>query len=193
MTDIALTVERSPERPRDAIRTRDAILRAAQTLFAEKGYATTGVRMIATQAGVNSALVRRYFGSKQGLLRAALEPLLNIEALIAGDRAGFGERVATGLLKAGDITNPVAITMLALADLDARELCGDLVQQNVIVPLAAWLGGANALDRAAQLNILWTGFIAQRQLGPLRQLADDHVGPTQHWIAQITQAIVDEI
>ena len=178
-------------RARDAARTREAILRAGQRLFAQKGYATTGVREIAAQAGVSLALVQRYFGSKEGLLRAALEDLLQIEAMIDGPRADFGARAARLLTMPMGIPNPVAIMMLAMADLDARRLCCDLVNENVILPLAAWLGGEGALDRAAQLNTLWTGFITTRQLMPLPQLADDRAGPTVAWLARVTQAIAD--
>lgn len=180
----------SSPRPRNGARTREDILRAAQRLFTEKGYTTVGVREIAAEVGVNSTLVRRYFGSKEGLLRAALEDLLRIDEIVGGDRSAFGERAATMLLQTRSFTNPVAIMMLAMADLPARRLCADLVQRNVIEPLAAWLGGADALDRAAQLNVLWTGFIVQRQL-PVRELADDRVAGTRAWIARVTQTIAD--
>lgn len=188
MNDKAAT---TTSRPRDAARTRDSILRSAQKLFAEKGYTTVGVREIAADAGVNSTLVRRYFGSKEGLLRSTLEDLLRIDVIIEGDRAAFGSRAAAMLLAANSYTSPVAIMMLAMADLDARKLCGELVQDNVILPLASWLGGKDAMDRAARLNILWTGFIAQRQLTPVRQLDNAHVAPTQQWLARVTQAIAD--
>lgn len=180
-------------RPRDAGKTRDAILRSAQKLFAEKGYATTGVREIAADAGVNSTLVRRYFGSKEGLLRVALQDLLRVDLIVEGDRAQFGARAAAVLSNAGAFSNPVAIMMLAMGDLSARQLCCDLVEENVIAPLAAWLGGPDAFDRAAQLNTLWTGFITTRRLMPLRQLGDAHVGPTEAWVARVTQVIADGV
>jgi AcrR family transcriptional regulator len=179
------------DRLRDATRTREAILRAAQNLFATKGYTTTGVRQIAADAGVNSALVRRYFGSKQGLLRAALEDVFRLDAMLTGERSTFGERAAAILLTAESIANPVAVMMLAMADREARDLCCLLVQEKVIIPLSQWLGGEDALDRAAQLNALWTGFITARQLIPLRQLAGDGVRPTQDWVARTTQALAD--
>lgn len=179
-------------RARDAARTREAILRAGQKLFAETGYATTGVREIAAEAGVNSALVRRYFGSKEGLLRAALKDVLRIDPLIEGDRAAFGVRTVALLMQADSIANPVAIMMLSMADRDARDLCCALIHEDVILPLAAWLGGDNALDRAAQLNALWTGFITARTLLPLRQLGDRTVAPTLRWLEQLTQAIADD-
>lgn len=165
---------------------------AGQRLFAEKGYTTTGVREVAAEAGVNSALVRRYFGSKEGLLRASLKDVLCIDPLIGGDRATFGTRAVALLLQADSIANPVAIMMLSMADREARDLCCSLIHENVILPLAAWLGGVNALDRASQLNALWTGFITARQLLPLRQLADQHVAPTLRWLEHISQEIADD-
>lgn len=187
MTDTATA---APSQARDSARTREAILRAAQSLFAAKGYTTTGVREIAATAGVNSTLVRRYFGSKEGLLRASLEGMLGVDEIVAGDRGAVGERAAAALLRARGMADPVSIMMLAMADLSARRLCADLVQERVIAPLAAWLGGANAADRAAQLNVLWTGFIVQRHL-PVHELTDPHVALTQEWVARTTQAIVD--
>jgi AcrR family transcriptional regulator len=48
--------------------TRARIMLAAETLFAEQGYAATSVRAIAAAAGVNLAAAHYHFGSKQGLL-----------------------------------------------------------------------------------------------------------------------------
>ena len=47
--------------------TRTAILDAAKKLFATKGFGAATVRDICTEAGVNIALVSRYFGSKSEL------------------------------------------------------------------------------------------------------------------------------
>ncbi|WP_308408400.1 TetR/AcrR family transcriptional regulator [Streptomyces murinus] len=57
-----------PGRPRDARETRARILWAAGAVFAERGYEAATVRDIAARAGVNQALIFRYFGSKQALL-----------------------------------------------------------------------------------------------------------------------------
>ncbi|WP_328868248.1 TetR/AcrR family transcriptional regulator [Streptomyces sp. NBC_00304] len=56
------------ERRRDARATRRRLLEAARDLFAERGYEGATVRSIAALAGVNQALLFRYFGSKRGLL-----------------------------------------------------------------------------------------------------------------------------
>ncbi|MEV7631834.1 TetR family transcriptional regulator [Microbacterium sp. NPDC089318] len=57
---------------RDAARTQKALLRAARHRFAIDGYAETTVRSIAADAGVNVALIGRYFGSKEGLFARCL-------------------------------------------------------------------------------------------------------------------------
>ena len=59
-------------RPRDADGTRQRLLQAARQRFATDGYAATTVRDIATDAGVNVALINRYFTSKEGLFEACL-------------------------------------------------------------------------------------------------------------------------
>jgi len=48
------------------------LLDAARRRFAEDGYAATTVRDIADDAGVNVALISRYFTSKEGLFEACL-------------------------------------------------------------------------------------------------------------------------
>ncbi|MEV4517754.1 TetR family transcriptional regulator [Dactylosporangium sp. NPDC049525] len=59
-------------RRRDAAGTRRLLLDAARRRFAAAGYTATTVRDIATDAGVNVALINRYFTSKEGLFEACL-------------------------------------------------------------------------------------------------------------------------
>jgi AcrR family transcriptional regulator len=59
-------------RSRDADGTRQALLDAARRRFARDGYSSTTVRDIAQDAGVNVALISRYFDSKEGLFEACL-------------------------------------------------------------------------------------------------------------------------
>ncbi|MEV7043045.1 TetR family transcriptional regulator [Amycolatopsis sp. NPDC051061] len=59
-------------RRRDSAATQRALLDAAAKLFAERGFDRTTVRDIAGQAGVNQALLFRYFGSKDALFEAVL-------------------------------------------------------------------------------------------------------------------------
>lgn len=59
-------------RRRDAARSRELLLAAASGLFAERGFDGTTVRDIAERAGVDAALIARYFGGKTQLYIAAL-------------------------------------------------------------------------------------------------------------------------
>ncbi|WP_430787842.1 TetR/AcrR family transcriptional regulator [Actinoplanes sp. G11-F43] len=59
-------------RRRDAEATRRLLLEAAVRRFTRDGYAATTVRHIADDAGVNVALISRYFRSKEGLFEACL-------------------------------------------------------------------------------------------------------------------------
>ena len=176
---------------RDAARTRDNILRAAQKLFALKGYTTTGVREVAAEAGADTTLIRRYFGSKEGLFRAAVEEFLQFEPFITGPRRDFGERAVSLLVVGEDIPSVLAMMMLATADPQARTLCSDLMHQHIDQPLADWLGGHDALARAVQINFLWMGYMAARQVLPLPALNGPVLDATRLWLAVTIQAIVD--
>ena len=59
-------------RPRDAAASKDALLQAAQTLFGQQGFEGTTIREIGERAGVDAALIARYFGSKADLYIAAV-------------------------------------------------------------------------------------------------------------------------
>lgn len=56
----------------DGDRTRERILEVALPLFAEQGFAGTGVRAVAAAAGVNVATVAYHFTDKQGLYDAVV-------------------------------------------------------------------------------------------------------------------------
>ncbi|OPX06537.1 TetR/AcrR family transcriptional regulator [Mycobacterium sp. AT1] len=71
-----------PGRPSGTSDTRDRILTNARELFARNGIGKTSIRSIAAAAGVDSALVHHYFGTKEQLFAAAvhipIDPMLVI-------------------------------------------------------------------------------------------------------------------
>lgn len=179
-------------RQRDAERTRAALLIAARTLFSTQGFANTGVRDVADLAGVNSSLVRRYFGSKQGLFRATLEQVIDISSMLGGDRRRFGVEMVAAFFDAKDAPGPLAMMILSAADPEAHATSVELLQTKALAPLAKWLGPPDGEGRAARLNILWTGFLTSWKLLPIQALGDARIASTRRWLETTTQAIVDE-
>ena len=59
----------------DGIETRESIIAAAQEEFVEKGFELASAREICRKAKVNSALLSRYFGSKEVLYRIVAKNL----------------------------------------------------------------------------------------------------------------------
>ncbi|MFE7869902.1 TetR family transcriptional regulator [Micromonospora humida] len=86
--------------------TREAILAAARSAFAERGFDAAPIRQIATAAGVDPALVHHYFGSKEELFRATVDipvdPAALLPAVLAGDPDGIGERLVRTFLGVWD-------------------------------------------------------------------------------------------
>ena len=62
-----------PDKAAAATDSRAEILRAAQRLFAESGYAKVSIRDIAEAAGVSSSAISYHFGGKAALYREVLE------------------------------------------------------------------------------------------------------------------------
>ncbi|WP_433046756.1 TetR/AcrR family transcriptional regulator [Dactylosporangium sp. CS-033363] len=92
-----------PTRRRDSAKTRALLLQTARRRFARDGYSSTTLRDIADEAGVNVALIGRYFESKEGLFEACLTaavddlrretgevPLSEVHLVIADQAARIG-------------------------------------------------------------------------------------------------------
>lgn len=64
---------------------KQRIMDAAISLFAQKGFAAVGVREIASAAGVNIAMISYYFDGKVGILKAIMEEFFDRYSQIFGD------------------------------------------------------------------------------------------------------------
>ncbi|MEN6322836.1 MAG: TetR family transcriptional regulator [Proteiniphilum sp.] len=62
----------------ETITTEQKIIRAADKLFTQKGYAATKTRDIAEEAGTNLALLNYYFGSKENLYKKVVQEKLRM-------------------------------------------------------------------------------------------------------------------
>jgi len=85
------TARRRQGRRRDAAATREALLAAGRTLFAERGYDGVPVATIAQRAGVNKAMINYHFGGKRKLYRTIVsdtfaEIVAHVERLAESSR-----------------------------------------------------------------------------------------------------------
>ena len=152
------TARRRGRRPRtESADTRDRILTVAREEFSERGYEKTSVRGIAKAAGVDSALVHHYFGTKEQVFEAAIEvafaPALNApEALAEGPLDGVGERLTRFIF--GIWENPttrtplLAIVRSAVNNEAAAAVFRRLVASQLLRRIAAQLDRPDAELRA---------------------------------------------
>lgn len=102
--------------------TRGAVLAAARSEFAARGYEKASMRGIARAAGVDSALVHHYFGTKDELFLAALDfpldPRQLAQQVLGGDPDTVGERLvrfALNLWERPDVRERLVAVLRAAA------------------------------------------------------------------------------
>lgn len=147
---------RSSLRVAQARATREAVIRAAGRLFAERGYVATSIEEIAAAAGVSRATVFTAVGGKPSLLKAAYEVAI------------VGDDEPVGLV---DRPGSVAVRQ----EPDPRrylELYAALVAgiQGRLAAIAEAVRGAAGAD--ADARALWAEQQAQRRRGSATVVAD---------------------
>lgn len=152
MTDI--TLQTAPTRPRNAAATRASILEAARARFLVEAYDQVGVRQIAGDAGVDAALICRYFGCKEELFAEVVattgaDPM----DVLSGERSSFGTRVAKAMLDPEKRSHREGVDFINLAVRStmspaAGERVRNYIDRRFIVPFSRWLGGPNAIEKA---------------------------------------------
>ncbi|ROO91339.1 TetR family transcriptional regulator [Actinocorallia herbida] len=189
-------------RRRDAAATRQALLEAARRRFTRLGYDGTTLREVAADAGVNLALIKRYFDSKEGLFKAAIASTpraLGGPAGVPGDRARladalsrqlsadawpeFGEHPVLMLLRVSGDEQVDALRRAALQDFTRQILDGSgtgpekdperLLRAELLVALGV---GVAVIRSAVGLQPLRDA-TPDALRGPLRDVIDALLGP----------------
>jgi len=161
-TEIARTVVRR----RNAETTRAAILEAAMRQFAHRGYDVAVLREIAGEAGVDVALVKRYFGGKEGLFVEALRASFVSDGAWAWDRSTFPTELATILAGSPhadeERTRRFQFLLRAATSPTTAPLLNTLIQDRFLQPIREWLGGADVEARARVFAGAYIGFLVER-------------------------------
>ena len=173
-------------RPPGGTRNREAILAAAARHFSEVGYDRTSMRSIASEAGVDQALIAHYFGSKHRLFVAAVEfpldPARILPEVLAGDRATIGERLARVqlmLLEDPDARRRLTgLVRAASSEPDAARILREFLMREVIGPVAEALRTDEPELRVSLVGSQIIGLMMARyvvQVEPLASLPAERV------------------
>ncbi|WP_188940207.1 TetR/AcrR family transcriptional regulator [Nakamurella endophytica] len=122
--------------------TRQAILDAAAGEFARSGYGGATMRGIAAAAGVDTALLHHYWGSKNALFMAAvqapIDPADIARRLAQGEISDLGRRLLSTLLEQWESPAGPALLALvrsALGDASTARMLREFVVSQVVVKL----------------------------------------------------------
>ncbi|MGW4436031.1 TetR/AcrR family transcriptional regulator [Streptomyces sp. NPDC004596] len=181
--------------------TRDRILAAAREEFSERGYEKTSVRGIAKAAGVDSALVHHYFGTKEQIFEAsvavAFAPALEVPDAIADvPPAEVGERLTRFLL--GVWENPttrtplLAILRSAVNNETAAAVFRRLVASQLLRRVAARVDLPDAELRAELAAAQLVGVAMMRYVIKLEPLASADLEQIVARVAPVVQGHLTE-
>lgn len=155
-----------PARRRDAEATRAAILEAAKRQFAGLGYDRAGLRDIAGEAGVDVALIKRYFGGKEPLFVEALKASFAPDRLRGWDRRSFAadlaERMAESAHAGEEQTLRFQFLLRAATSPTTAPLLSAAMQERFLAPIREWLGGEDADVRARVVAAMIIGLLVER-------------------------------
>ncbi len=140
-------------RLKNAAATREAILDAARHRFTLESYDNVGLRDIAGDAGVDVALVSRYFGSKEGLFEEVLGEC-NVELIPpeigADDLPVFLTKLFMDQEQAErrHHIEQLLIVLRSASSPNAGRIVRDVLDKDILGSLAARLSGDDAETRA---------------------------------------------
>jgi AcrR family transcriptional regulator len=130
------------------------------------------LRSIALEAGVDPALVARFYGTKQQLFTTVVQfpfdPAHVVALVLGGDRASIGERLAAFIV--GVLESPrgaatvTGIVRSAASEPEAARLVRERIGRDVLAPLAAGLGSDHPEVRAALAGSQIVGLVMARQV-----------------------------
>jgi AcrR family transcriptional regulator len=192
-------VPRTGRRPGDSD-TRAQILASAREQFAQAGWDGTTIRGIASTAGVDPALVMHYYGSKEGILRAALEFPIDfaevVPKLLAPGLDGLGERMVRFFIGVWDSPEGrplVGVIRSAVASEQAAGLLREFVGREVLGRIAGALEVDQPRLRASLAGSQLVGLAMLRYVVKLEPVASASADELAAWVGPTLQRYLTEL
>ncbi|MCV7005848.1 TetR family transcriptional regulator [Mycobacterium gordonae] len=172
---------------RSSAETKAVILAKARERFGTAGFQAATIRAIAADAGVDPAMVMRYFGNKDQLFAAAAEFDLRLPDFAPDDRDRLGWLLVGHFLRRWEGGDDALVILLRSSATNGeaaqrmREIFGNQLQPLV----ASWVPPGEAAKRAGLIATQVLGLALCRfvlRLPPVVDLSQDEVvewlGPT---------------
>jgi AcrR family transcriptional regulator len=179
---------------------RSEILAAARARFAQQGYATTTIRQVAADAGVDPALVHYFFKSKDGLFGAVMDlpgsPAVVIVPALAPGVDGAGARLVRAILEYWDEPAAQAGLLAILRSAAARPEAADLVREFVTRELQPRI--SHVIDRpdskmrAVLIGATLMGLAVERYVVAVEPLASADREDIVAWVGPVVQRYLSD-
>ena len=182
---------RRPGRPD----TRGEIVAAAARQFARAGYDATSVRRVAAAAGVDPALVRRFFGGKEELFAAVAAAVIGPEDAVAAVADGPEQQAGARLLRyylglLGDVRQPgplLGLVRSAVTSEHAAALLRRFLAERLLAGIAARLPADRGELRTALVASQLVGLAIARYAVRLPALTAAGTDELSSWVAPVLQ------
>jgi AcrR family transcriptional regulator len=180
-------------RRRSAADSRERLVSAAGELFSERGYDRTTVREIGVRAGVDPALIARYFGSKAELYLEALrrdgQPA-NIEPLDLTDPAAIASLLDRVQPRGASPTMYAAVR--PHDDPALQHAAMDLLNRRFVGPTRDRAAALDHADlRAEIVAAALAGIVLSRTSGAFATLSGSSSQEVGRLVAQLLAGLID--
>jgi AcrR family transcriptional regulator len=189
-------VSRSGRRPGDPNVTREEILSAARTTFAESGYEGATLRRIAGRAGVDPSLIVHHFGGKEQLFAAAhdlpVDPGRIASVIGDGPASEMGMRVARFTLGGLAVDGSPAVSLMRAASThgSAAVMLREFVDRVMIDPVAGMIEGPKSRQRVALVASHVLGVLFSRYVVGLEEMTSASIDELIAELGPIFQSVL---
>lgn len=162
------TTESPPKiTPRNAGNTRARILAAARIRFSSNNYESVGTRDIAADAGVDAALVNRYFGSKEKLFLEVIEGGFRVDEHLSDNLDELGAHLVRQVMEdadeqASEEFDALRLLLRATGNPVTAAMVSERFHAEFVSPLAKLLRGRDTELRAALVASYIIGLATMR-------------------------------
>lgn len=154
------------------------------------------MRDIGREAGVDAALVSRYFGSKEDLFTEVLRTGGDARDWFEGDRADFGRELAYELVYAPPELDDckldgLLIMLRSIGSAKAAEIIRRSAHERFYGPFIKWLGGEDAEVRSRMVLGVLMGMALSRDMGGGFGLSEEDTAKLCERLAVLFQNCID--